>query len=396
MGDVDRARASEDHLALLLAEWVLVLLQAHLGVQQIRSSGPRAWSATVSTGEAVEFSVGDGGRLEVSSPQPSIDGLEQIALEAHRRAGAGDVGEGVWWRAAFSTDVALTVGSELHMIRVMSEHTPFDGQWRLGDEVLIDFKQGHTEPGPVFFPKFTTDIYFRVAAPGHGPYSRSLAEERGTILRAIVAFVVAAPVEKGAIFPLVGERMDAVKASIASAPELPFGDAPIWEQLEALVPETGPSEARTRVLGAMFSYEQAISQQSGFVALVLLVSALEALSVPNAPGWASNRVTSRFISFVRELCPDAIDETMRHDNFANAFGAFSSSTRFLNELYDLRSKPLHTGFVAHGVDFLMGDNNGKRRLILVSDLVRKAIASFLRRPFSSLIGNPAMAPDAPT
>lgn len=394
MGDLDRARLSNDHLAPLWIEWVLVLLDARSGLQQTSFSGPRACQADLSTGEVVEFSVGNQGKLRISSSTSSIEGLEHIALEAHRRAEAGDVGDGVWWRAAFGTDVALTVGSELQMTRVMSEHVPFDGAWRLGDEILIVIEQGTKEPGPVMFPKFTMDIYFRVPAPAHGPYSRSLADERATTLRAITAFVVAAPVEHGTLFPLVGERLDAVKALVIAAPELPFGGSPIWSQLEALAPEDGPSEARTRVLGAMFSYEQAISQQSGFVALILMVSALEALSVPNVSGWDSNRVTARFSGFLLELCPGAIDEVMQHDNFREAFGTYSSSKRFLNELYGLRSKPLHTGYVSHGVNFPMGDTNGKLRLLLVSDLVRHAVAYFLQRPFSSLIGSPTISQDS--
>jgi hypothetical protein len=149
-------------------------------------------------------------------------------------------------------------------------------------------------------------------------------------------------------------------------------------------------EAFRRAQGAMFAYEQAISQESEYVTLALLVSALEALSVPNA-AWQMERVSARFIAFCLQLCPEAIDVVMKHVNFAQAFGGYSSAKRFLRTLYGLRSKPLHTGFLQHRVSHLpaMGGDAGIR-VALLSEIVRAAVVAFMRTPFSSLIGHPAV------
>jgi hypothetical protein len=129
--------------------------------------------------------------------------------------------------------------------------------------------------------------------------------------------------------------------------------------------------------------------------MALLVSALEALSVPNA-SWQQDRVTTRFIRFVQELCPDIVNEIMQHGNFAQAFGPYSNPRRFLNLLYSLRSKPLHTGFVQHHLSVGPGPQvDTQIRVMLASGLVRAGIIEFLRRPFSSLIGHPVIAPAGP-
>jgi hypothetical protein len=154
-------------------------------------------------------------------------------------------------------------------------------------------------------------------------------------------------------------------------------------------------EALRRVQGAIFAYEQAMHQESEYVTLALLVSALEALSVPNAT-WQQERVTTRFFRFVQELCSDSLAEVMSHGNIAQAFGAYNSQRRFINAMYSLRSKPLHTGFLQHRLSALPmgGEADAQIRVMLVSEIVRAGIVKFLRRPFSSLIGHPEIAPSA--
>ena len=128
------------------------------------------------------------------------------------------------------------------------------------------------------------------------------------------------------------------------------------------------------------------------MAIALLVSALEALSVPNAT-WRKSRLTTRFLRFVPALCPDSVREVMNHENFSEVFGSYTSERRFLDELYSLRSTPLHTGFLQHRLSALpMGGGPAGIRVMLISGLVRAGIVEFLRRPFSSLIGHPVIAP----
>ena len=162
--------------------------------------------------------------------------------------------------------------------------------------------------------------------------------------------------------------------------------------IEAEFDTSGPP----RVQGAIFAYEQAMRQDSEYVTIALLVSALEALSVPNA-SWQQERVTTRFFRFVQELCSDSLVEIMAHGNFAQAFGAYGSQRRFIDAMYSLRSKPLHTGFVQHRLSALPGmHGDAGIRVTLVSMLVCAGINEFLRRPFSSLTGHPQIAPAAQT
>lgn len=109
-----------------------------------------------------------------------------------------DFDAGAWWKVSFLTDMSdagLTGVWNLHFMRIMSEHNSrrFQGDWRLGDTVLVTFQQADSAPLPVVVPKFNVHITFRVSAPGQGPHSEAIAEEVGTVLRAVTSFATAAP-----------------------------------------------------------------------------------------------------------------------------------------------------------------------------------------------------------
>lgn len=222
--------------------------------------------------------------------------------------------------------------------------------------------------------------------------SRKRAEERGPLLRAATSFATAAPLLRCPVFVPVNsdDWVDEITAKLAKASELSVGaaeDSSLWPEVTALPQEElGFSEDVQRVQGAMFAYEQAMRQESEYVTITLLVSALEALSVPNT-SWQDRSVATRFRKFVKELCPDAVREVINHESFAEAFGTYTSGQRFLRVLYSLRSRPLHTGFLQHAISAPLGGESPVR-VMLVSGLVRAAIVEFLRRPFSSLIGHP--------
>jgi hypothetical protein len=123
----------------------------------------------------------------------------------------------------------------------------------------------------------------------------------------------------------------------------------------------------------------------------MLVSAIEALGVPNVSGWDQRRAVARFIKFVQQAAPGPLDEIMTHGNFKEAFGNRTSRTRFLKDLYSRRSRPLHTGFMQHNVQGALGyfaNTPVQMRVAFTSELVRACIKSFMEVPFSSLIGHP--------
>lgn len=125
----------------------------------------------------------------------------------------------------------------------------------------------------------------------------------------------------------------------------------------------------------------------------MFVSAIEALAVPNAP-WHRRRLSKRFAVFTLQVCPDAIAKTLEHANFEQAFGKIKSGKRLVEDLYDRRSRPLHTGFLQHNATGMLrlGGDAGIR-VVLVADIVRAALRSFIGSPDSMLVGHPAIDPD---
>jgi hypothetical protein len=404
-------------LQRLFVNWLIHLLDERYGVKSRGSSGPGRWSVTLADESIIQVEIAPFGQIAVQGPAEYENDLAALAEDAHTRTLALDFGEGSWWKASFSTDMGLTGVTTMHFMRIMSEHNSrrFNGDWRLGNEALISFDQGNLQTTPIAIPKFDVHITFRVPAPGPGPHSEVIAQEFGTFLRAATSFATAAPLLGFAsLWPAETNEAEEASAKLPNAPELPIEragpDAPaldrneadaLWPLLVSLIidpkkmPDPESGEALRRVQGALYAYEQAIQQESEYVTMALLVSALEALSVPNAT-WQQDRVTTRFFRFVQDLCPETVGEIMQHGNFAQAFGPYTSPRRFLDSLYSLRSTPLHTGWVQHRLFTGIGaPTEAQIRVMLASGLVRAGIVEFLRRPFSSLIGHPVIAPGGP-
>lgn len=401
-------------LQRLFVNWLIHLLEERYGVKSRGSSGTARWSITLADESIIHVQAAHSGQIAVQGPPQYENDLAFLTEDAHTRTLALDFGEGAWWRASFSTDMGLTGVTTLHFMRIMSEHNSrrFHGDWRLGNEALISFEQGNLQAAPMVVPKFDVQITFRVPAPGPGPHAEAIAETIGTFLRAATSFATAAPLlGSPPLWPAEAEEVEEANAKLPNAPEilveqagrpeapaLPVeqaGRAALWPQMVSLMPNPESVEALQRVQGALYAYEQAIQQESEYVTMALLVSALEALSVPNA-SWQQDRVTTRFFRFVQDLCPQTVREIMRHGNFAQAFGPYNSPRRFLDSLYSLRSKPLHTGWVQHRLSTGPAmATEAQIRVMLASWLVREGVVEFLRRPFSSLIGHPAIAPAGP-
>ena len=96
------------------------------------------------------------------------------------------------------------------------------------------------------------------------------------------------------------------------------------------------------------------------------------------------------MNFTSTLIGPELSEAMEHANFAEAFGTPTSSTKFLEELYDLRSRPLHNGHMGGPVGLMSVSVEHQTRIGLTSDLVRSAVERFLRTPRSSLVGHPVI------
>jgi hypothetical protein len=360
------------------------------------TSEASAWRVTLEDGNTIHVGFKPSGQPDVQGPAKYEGVLASIVQDADRRTVARDYGAGAWWMVSRVSDMRGSGVAILHLMRLRNEHMTrqFQGDWRMGSDVLLSFRQMYpSTSSPI--PMFNVDIAYRVQGPGPGPFSQERAEERGTLLRAVTSFETGAPLlDPGVFIPMNTDAwVSEVKGKLGRASELPIYNAEgpsLWPEVTALAQASDVPEDVRRVQGALFAYEQAIRQESEYVTIVLLVSALEALSVPNFPkkSWREERVTTRFLRFVQELSPDAVSDVMNHENFAEAFGSIKNPRRFLDDLYSSRSEPLHTGFLQHAVLAPMGGGSPVR-VMLVSRLVRAGIVEFLRRPFSSLIGHPA-------
>jgi hypothetical protein len=388
-------KPKRDEWQKLFVNWLIYLLDEGYGVDGWGASEASRWNITLADGNTIHVGFKPSGQRDVWGPAEYESALASIVQDADRRTVAQDHGAGAWWMVSRVTDMRGSALPLIHTMRLSNEHVArqFQGDWRLGSDVLVSFRQWYpSTSAPI--PTFDVTITYRVVGPGPGPFSQERAEERGTLLRAATSFATAAPLLNPGIFVPVNsdEWVSEIKGKLGRASELPvFNTAEVpslWPEVTALPQGLDMPEDVRRVQGAMFAYEQAMPQESEYVTIVLLVSALEALSVPNSR-WRVDRVTTRFRLFVEELCPDAVREVMNHENFAEAFGPITSRRRFLEELYTSRSTPLHTGFVQHRVvEPLAG--GPPIRVMLVSKLVRAGIVEFLRRPFSSVCGHPGI------
>lgn len=391
-------KQNRDELEKLFVNWLIYLLDERYGVNAWGTAEASAWSVTLADGSTIQVGFNPSGQPDVQGPAKYEGALASIVEDADRRTVARDYGAGAWWIVSRVTDMRASGVAILHLMRLRNEHMTrqFQGDWRLGSDVLVSFRQWYpSTSSPI--PMFDVDIAYRVLGPGPGPFTQERAQERGTLLRAAISFATGAPLlDPGVFVPVNTDAwVSEVKGKLGWASELPIYTAEgpsLWPEVTALAQGSDVPEDVRRVQGALFAYEQAIHQESEYVTIVLLVSALEALSVPNFPkkSWREERVTTRFLRFVRELSSDAVSDVMNHENFSEAFGSITSTRRFLDDLYSSRSEPLHTGFLHHAVRAPMGGGSPVR-VMLVSRLVRAGIVEFLRRPFSSLIGHPATA-----
>jgi hypothetical protein len=340
-------------------------------------------------------------------PQQQVSVVDGLVNEAIRRAEAQDFGPGAWWKIVFTIDyAALAFG--IHFHRILGVRHRLTGNRRLQDFGVIMFHSPEApEEQQLFTPTTEATVVFRMPSPGHGAFGRPLAQDWATTIRSMISFAGDAPArDMGAGFwPLAEDDEDVVRAKTLledqSLGELAAGGIGLLSNTLALTAGTPENtEALQRVRGALLAYEQGLLQESEYVVMVMFVSAIEALFVPNQP-WQEGRLSKRFIESTLVLCLDAVDEVRTHGNFREAFGKRSNRKQLLSPLYSLRSTPLHTGMLGHPVGMFVFSMNmgGGARVPLTSDLARASILAFLQRPFSPLWGHPVidkqLNPDPP-
>lgn len=158
----------------------------------------------------------------------------------------------------------------------------------------------------------------------------------------------------------------------------------------------GDLESSQRVSRALLSYHAALKEETPDYATMLLVTALEALCSPTG-SWGRERVTTRFVKFMIDLCPEAIDQLLEHANLEQAFhyrrqgGPARQRKEILEHIYDLRSRASHQG-LSPSLEGMPGLASASGiRVALIASLVQQALLSFIAAPRSSIVGYPAGA-----
>ena len=384
----------------LFVDWLGFLCDRDLGGAPRHGGSPGEYTIGLAddTNLTVRFK-GDSGQVVVEQ-EPNLHDLVPFVTEAFRRGQAGDYGEGSWFSISFECKPGIADLPPVQFTRSLSEHKRYEGDWALTSDCLLRFEHEEAPGGFVIYPKFSLSTEFRVPSPWHGPYGKRLATDLGTLVRAVCAFASGSAFDpmSSPPWPLSPERVAEVKQQLASGVALLHVDGLLLGPALMGMTQGPDAEAFYRARGSLFAYEQAMLQSSEFVALILLVTAMEALTVPNTE-WRRERIHKRFLEMTLDLGSGALGSILKHPNFEAAFGRITSQRRFLRHVYDLRSRPLHTGMVQQGVfDLSSLASASAARVALVSELAREALIQFLRRPYSSLYGHPdidmAITPDA--
>jgi hypothetical protein len=216
-----------------------------------------------------------------------------------------------------------------------------DGRRRLGSQILLEFipEPPENPSAPLLFTP-PTDIRVTLFIPG--PVASDLTRQTAAgaleTVAAICALALGKPLEVPmAMFPASDEDAEAARALRRDANILNLArnsiSLDIFNEFAALGGWDGVARAR----GALLSYHAALQQSSPDVAMMLLVSSIEALIVPR-PEWRKDKATKRFIEAVDALCPDVVERLINHPNVEQAFsytkkgGAGARHRQLLNKI----------------------------------------------------------------
>jgi hypothetical protein len=404
-----QSRIPAEARTLLVAQWAQYLAEQRLGTKQV-GSGSSGSIQTYTFGSPVESHF-------VLAYQPandtwliqSVSGFAESDVsclldDALDHANALDTGPDVVYRLTLSTlEPNLLSGAfGLHFMRLLGDQVRIAGRRRLSDRVILEFTEELVEAGKplLFAPR--TEIVATVFVPG--PVSGPLAQRTASgVVEAVAAICTLAlgRVVSGlppALFPLPAEEAGDAQRLRTDPSILGLARDGVSLDIFGDLPSRAGGDAMLRARGTLLSYQAALEQRNPDVAVMLLVTSLEALIAPR-PAWGKEKVTKRFIHALDELCPDVIDSLVTHPNVEQAFQVRLRGNprrrrrQLLDRIYTMRSNPTHAGVgpSASGALFQLADPGGMR-VALLSDLVRVALLAYLVAPRSWLIGHPVIDP----
>jgi hypothetical protein len=401
-----------DIYTLLFTSWVQLFGQQRLSLGQ-HGSGPTAqggysYNFGVTTEKGFILDRSPDGWWTLKSFQGLAESeLEGIVTDAIAHASAGDFGEGAVYETTMQAKgFGMDSITMFNFPRLLGDQMHIDGARRLGNVVLLDFlpKSPLVPAAPQLFAP-ETDIKVTILAPGPvaGDFAHKIAAGVAETVAAICAFALGRPVVMPLmIFPETGHDLVTAQGRRFDASILGLARDHVSLDVFGEFATLAGLDGVLRVRGSLLSYHAALQQASPDVAMMLMVSSLEALIVPR-PEWRKEKATKRFIMALDVLCPDVIDTTVKHSNVEQAFGykrkggAKARRRQLLDQIYAQRSNPTHSGIGLSGVGMLSAFmDSGSMRVALLSDLARGALLKFLQAPQSSLIGHPMFEPNAKT
>jgi len=389
---------------LLFAAWVQFYAAKRFELSQYGAGNPADSRTTYSYGRPTEknfiFERSENQEWSLLSSKGIAEkDIEEIVNDAMGRFSAGDFGGDVVYQTELEVKgFTIDSVSNINFMRLLGDQVHIDGSRRLGSRVLLDFVPDPPEDPSVpqlFAPRTSVKVTLFVPGPIASGLTNTIANGMVEVVAAICALalgrVATLPL---AIFPASPE--DAEKAQRRRFDQAILGLArdgislDVFDEFSTL----GGGDGVMRIRGALLSYHLALQQPNPDVAMMLFVSAIEALIIPHAE-WRKEKATKRFIVEVDRLCEHVVENLVNHANVEQAFaykkkgGPKARHRQLLDRIYELRSVPTHSGIGLSGVGMIsIFASQGNMRVALLSDLVRGALLSFLQAPRSSLIGHP--------
>jgi hypothetical protein len=384
-------------------DWVLFLLSEKGCLETYNESwtsspSRRTFLLTMVDGSQLSFvREQESGECFVVSTTPLSSDNRAVVKESLARAKRGDQGLTQWWEFSFESQIRLDAAYGINLLRALGQRRAYRGQFRLGQDVLVDFSTADDKQIAAF-AKQAIKIRFRSVGPGRGPGATKIAKKLSDVVRVVLSFATASALENGLfVKPLNDETFLPGRAVSSDVPELLTNGVAIWRLLDELF-ASGASELANRILNSLTAFEHAMAQPTAGAATIFYVTAIEALTVPNS-NYAARRVTARFKNSLSLLAEAKLEAALKHVNAREAFfeddQKASNASRLAERIYHLRSSSVHSGQVGSsrtiaGFDSSVGDS---ARIALLAEIAEAAIINFIVSPVSSLIGHPRVDPD---
>ena len=282
------------------------------------------------------------------------DVIRAIIEDSLTTVAAQDFGESVVCQTEMTLPAFNFMSGATHFMRTLGDQAPIEGSRRLSDVVILDFEEGILADAPsdglLFVPESKIQVTIFAPGPAYSALAQQFTPGAVEMIAAVCAFAAGRPVEYfgHALFPAPAEVAEAAMARRHDWQISGLARDHIYLDVFVALQALGDFDAVLRVRGALLAYHAALKQTSPDVAVMLLVTCIEALISPRHE-WGKQKVTNRFHKSLVELCPQAVDELLGHANVEQAFeyrkrgGPRRQQRELLERIYETRSIPTHTG-----------------------------------------------------